>query len=169
MDDLVLPFRFVPYGAPDPADWKERHPDWFSVPATLMLRAQAPSIFGLPTSPGTPLRVDEYDPSTGGSDTLHSHAANHAAWHPSQSPIFRSVFPDRRAPGQRPNIVEAGYSTMDERHAARGLGMSYNAIGRAIHRLKEALGLRGDENLLIEVPSGNVYFNGEIVGNLRDE
>jgi hypothetical protein len=37
--DLRLPFVFVPNGAPDPVDWRARHPGWTSMPARLILPA----------------------------------------------------------------------------------------------------------------------------------
>ena len=36
-DVLVVDFVFVPYGAPEPVEWQARHPEWFRVPARLIL------------------------------------------------------------------------------------------------------------------------------------
>lgn len=36
-DVLYLPFVFVPHGAPEPTEWRARHPEWVSFPATLRL------------------------------------------------------------------------------------------------------------------------------------
>lgn len=36
-DVLYLPFVFVPHGAPEPTEWRARHPGWVSFPATLRL------------------------------------------------------------------------------------------------------------------------------------
>ena len=36
---LRLPFVFVPNGAPDPVDWRARHPGWTTIPARLILPA----------------------------------------------------------------------------------------------------------------------------------
>ena len=38
IDDILhLPFVFVPHGAPEPTEWRARHPGWVSFPATLRL------------------------------------------------------------------------------------------------------------------------------------
>ncbi len=37
-DDLVIPFVFVPHGAPEPTEWMNEHPGWVKFPATVMLR-----------------------------------------------------------------------------------------------------------------------------------
>jgi len=52
---------------------------------------------------------------------------------------------------------------------ARALGMSRYQLRDAIHDLKDALGLRGDDDLELDVPSGDVFFYGEKVGNPHDE
>ncbi len=41
-DDLILPFIFIPHGAPEPpevAAFKARYPGWFTIPATFVPRA----------------------------------------------------------------------------------------------------------------------------------
>ena len=43
IDDLRLPFLFVPHGVPEPpgvAAFKARYPGWFSIPATFVPRAE---------------------------------------------------------------------------------------------------------------------------------
>jgi hypothetical protein len=35
--DLSVPFVFVPNGAPDPVEWRARHPGWVAMPAKLFL------------------------------------------------------------------------------------------------------------------------------------
>ncbi len=67
-----------------------------------------------------------------------------------------------------PEIIEIGY-TRNPRYAAREPGMTDIQMSDAIHRLKEGAGLRGGDNLLFHLPSGDVYFNGEIIGNLHDD
>jgi hypothetical protein len=67
-------------------------------------------------------------------------------------------------------LEEVGYKTKNVNNStARDLGMSRDQLGRAIHTLKRALGLRGDDDLEMEVPPGDVFHNGEKVGNLHDE
>ena len=55
LDDLVLPFIYVPYGAPDPVGWKARHPGWFSIPATFIPYDDPVA------SPAEPVYVPEFD------------------------------------------------------------------------------------------------------------
>jgi hypothetical protein len=67
------------------------------------------------------------------------------------------------------NVQPVNYFVTNPRDAARGLGMSPSEFRRAIHSLKDGIGLSGDENVQIHIPTGDAYFNGEIVGNLHDE
>jgi hypothetical protein len=53
--------------------------------------------------------------------------------------------------------------------SARALGMSRNDFSDALHSLKKAAGLGGADNVLIHLPSGDVFYNGENIGNLHDE
>ncbi len=39
--DLVVPFVFVPHGAPEPTDWMADHPGWVKFPATMIVRGPA--------------------------------------------------------------------------------------------------------------------------------
>lgn len=60
--DLSLPFVFVPNGAPDPVEWRARHPGWVAIPAKMFLPARAPGGAAetipvrdlVPTARGTP-------------------------------------------------------------------------------------------------------------------
>ncbi len=38
LEDLEIPFLFVPHGAPEPAVWMARHPGWAKIPATFVPR-----------------------------------------------------------------------------------------------------------------------------------
>ncbi len=37
-DDVVIPFVFVPHGAPEPTEWMAEHPGWVKFPAMLVIR-----------------------------------------------------------------------------------------------------------------------------------
>ncbi|HJS86306.1 MAG TPA: hypothetical protein VJ779_12675 [Acetobacteraceae bacterium] len=65
------------------------------------------------------------------------------------------------------NLIPVNYFTSDPNHAARALGLPRIGVGNAIHKLKDAAGLRGDDDVLIHIPSGEVYYNGESIGNLH--
>jgi RHS repeat-associated protein len=52
---------------------------------------------------------------------------------------------------------------------ASALDMSRAELGTAIHSLKDAAGLGGADNIIIHIPSGDAFFNGEYIGNLKDE
>jgi hypothetical protein len=59
-------------------------------------------------------------------------------------------------------LEEVGYKTKNVNNStARDLGMNRDQLRRAIHTLKRALGLRGDDDLEMEVPSGDVFYHGE--------
>jgi hypothetical protein len=58
-------------------------------------------------------------------------------------------------------------STGNPDYAARALQMDRNELSRALHELKRAAGLAPDDNVRIMVPSGDVYFRSEYIGNLR--
>lgn len=76
---------------------------------------------------------------------------------------------DRVSAPANSSVANVGYLTTDAGAAAQGLGMSSAEFRRAIHALKDAAGLGGADNVRIHVPSGDVYFNDERIGNLRDE
>ncbi len=47
--------------------------------------------------------------------------------------------------------------------------MSRAQLRNAMHRLKDAVCLGGADDVLIHIPTGEVFFNGESIGNLHDE
>jgi len=58
--------------------------------------------------------------------------------------------------------------TKDFDHACRTLRVDRNQASRALHELKEAIGLGGADNVIIHLPSGDLYWGDECIGNLRD-
>lgn len=52
---------------------------------------------------------------------------------------------------------------------ARALRMTRKQLSRALHMIKDATGLGGADNVIIYLPSGDVYDGDELIGNLRDE
>ena len=69
-------------------------------------------------------------------------------------------------PDTRPAQVAANFT--NPAAACRALGMAAPEFSRNLHALKGAAGLSGSDNVIIHVPSGNVFFNGECIGNVRD-
>ena len=61
--------------------------------------------------------------------------------------------------------------TRNVRHACQQLGIDQQRCGRAIHSIKDAAGLRGDDDIEIDTLTGDVFDaeTGEYIGNLTDE
>ncbi len=78
---------------------------------------------------------------------------------------------NRNATGShRMPIRLANYYTGDVNGKTAGaLGMTRLQLGAAIHSIKAGAGLGGSDNVLIHIPSGDVFFNGENIGNVFDE
>jgi hypothetical protein len=67
-------------------------------------------------------------------------------------------------------VQPVNYYTSDINNStAHALGMSRNQLRTAIHSLKDAAGLGGADNVVIHIPSGEVFFNGGSIGSLNDE
>jgi hypothetical protein len=65
----------------------------------------------------------------------------------------------------RPEKFAGDYT--DEKDARRALGMDRAEFNKNLHSLKKRL-LRGNDNVIIHVPSGDVFFNGEHIRNVFD-
>ena len=63
-------------------------------------------------------------------------------------------------------VAERGTGNPD--YAARALKMDRNDLSRAFHDLKDDAGLAPNDNVRIMIPSGDVYFGPQLIGNLRD-
>ena len=67
-------------------------------------------------------------------------------------------------------VTPVNYFTNEVNNStANALGMSRNQLRGAIHSLKKANGLGGADNVIIHIPSGDVYFGPDFIGNLNDE
>jgi hypothetical protein len=62
-------------------------------------------------------------------------------------------------------VAERGTGNPD--YAARALQMDRNVLSKILHEMKKDAGLAGDDNVRITIPSGDVYFGSEYIGNLR--
>ena len=56
--------------------------------------------------------------------------------------------------------------TRNFRYACRVLSLDIDAASEILHQLKHAAGLGGADNCTFETETGDVYFNGEHIGNL---
>ncbi|MEO8716084.1 MAG: hypothetical protein ABI369_13825, partial [Acetobacteraceae bacterium] len=174
------------------AAFKARYPGWFSIPATFTPYPEpgerndsgrdmdgfgAGESLNEPNPPSSPRRFGSVDTAS----ALRAFRRARAL-HASPEAALRALrdtpeaFEDRSsgalagveaAPPNGGRLVN--YFVTDPGDAARGLGMTRSGFRRAIHLLKDALGLSGDDTLQIHIPSGDVWFNGELIGNLRDE
>jgi hypothetical protein len=58
------------------------------------------------------------------------------------------------------------YSGSDMAYLAIQLGMTRIALGNAIHDIKAENGLSGSDNLTFHLPTGDVYYGGQVIGNV---
>lgn len=58
--------------------------------------------------------------------------------------------------------------TADIDYACKALGLDRREASKVLHALKGHARLGGANNVLIEIPSGDVYYGDECIGNLRD-
>lgn len=66
-----------------------------------------------------------------------------------------------------PILPVAERSTTSPNYAARAPRMDRNVLSERLHQMKDDVGLGGDDNVRIMIPSGDVYFGSEHIGNLR--
>jgi hypothetical protein len=59
-------------------------------------------------------------------------------------------------------------STTSPDYAARALRMDRTVLSTRLHDIKDHAGLSGDDNVRIMIPSGDVYYGSEHIGNLRE-
>lgn len=69
---------------------------------------------------------------------------------------------------EAPILPVAERSTGNPNYAARALRMDRNALSAILHDIKKDAGLAGDNDVRIMIPSGDVYFRSELIGNLRE-
>jgi hypothetical protein len=67
-----------------------------------------------------------------------------------------------------PMLPVAERSTGNPNYAARALRMDRNVLNRILHDIKKHAGLAGDDDVRIMIPSGDVYYDTEYIGNLRE-
>lgn len=67
-----------------------------------------------------------------------------------------------------PILPVAERSTGNPDYAARALRMDRNVLSAILHDIKHHADLSGDDNVRIMIPSGDVYFGSEFIGNLRE-
>jgi hypothetical protein len=66
-----------------------------------------------------------------------------------------------------PILPVAERSTGNPNYAARALRMDRSVFNRILHDIKKRAGLAGDDDVRIMIPSGDVYYDSEYIGNLR--
>jgi hypothetical protein len=67
-----------------------------------------------------------------------------------------------------PILPVAERSTGNPDYAARALGIDRNVFSKILHEMKKDAGLGGNDNVRIMIPSGDVYFGSEFIGNLSN-
>jgi hypothetical protein len=86
--------------------------------------------------------------------------------HPNEERTFDTVI----GSVQRDGSQQIDDYTSDINNAtAQALNMTRSQLRTAIHVLKDAANLGPSDNVLIHIPTGDAYFNGEWIGNLHDE
>jgi len=70
-----------------------------------------------------------------------------------------------------PNIcdTQAGNERQQIKRAAQALGLDPVEVGAAIEKIKDAVGLRGDQNVDVNPVTGDVTYGGEAIGNVNNE
>ncbi len=63
------------------------------------------------------------------------------------------------------NIVDVQFTKKFD-YACRVLGVDRNAASDALHAAKDALGLRANQNCEFDLKTGDILWQGEIIGNL---
>jgi hypothetical protein len=69
---------------------------------------------------------------------------------------------------EAPILPVAERSTGNPNYAARALRMDRDVLGNILHEIKRRAGLGGDDDVRIMIPSGDVYYDSEYIGNLRE-
>lgn len=110
---------------------------------------------------GTPPNPGWFAPTDGGNDAE------------AQTP--RSAVPIRSSEPKPTTSAEEGgpqqqvaVLTRNFNYACRALQLDPNAASEILHQLKEAAGLGGADNCMFDTETGEVYFNGESIGNLGE-
>ena len=67
-----------------------------------------------------------------------------------------------------PILPVAERSTSNPSYAARALRLDRTVLGERLHEIKDHAGLAGDDDVRIMIPSGDVYYGSEHIGNLRE-
>ncbi|WHA44062.1 PAAR-like domain-containing protein [Agrobacterium larrymoorei] len=65
-------------------------------------------------------------------------------------------------------IEVAGAETKNFKYACKALGLNENRASTALHAAKKAWELRGDDNCTFNINTGDILFNGDVIGNLGD-
>lgn len=66
------------------------------------------------------------------------------------------------------NGEQVAVQTTNFNHACRALRLDRNAASDLLHKLKDENGLSGDDNCVFDTETGDVYFNGQLIGNLLE-
>jgi hypothetical protein len=72
------------------------------------------------------------------------------------------------SPAEDAGPVELAGNYTDPKAACRALGMDRIQFKENLHKLKDAHNLSGNDNVIIRVPSGDVFFGKEHLGNVCD-
>jgi phage gpG-like protein len=128
------------------------------------IKGNASLASGNPLSQAGPIAASDVQP-----ESAHVHGpipSRHAKQRTKAvSPSAQSALP---APS--PSVLLVGDWTRSiDNTTAGALRMSRSDLRKAIHSLKDHAGLRGDDDVVIHIPTGNVYFGDEVIGHLHDE
>jgi hypothetical protein len=62
----------------------------------------------------------------------------------------------------------AAATTQNFNYACRVLKLDRHKASTALHAAKETIDLRGDNNCTFDTVTGDIIYNGQVIGNLRD-
>ncbi len=117
---------------------------------------------------GTPPNPGWFAPTAGSSaaGSAQEHEEDERA--PRGMPHPTLPVADNASGSPSPILPVAERSTSNPNYAARALRLDRTVLGERLHEIKDHAGFAGDDDVRIMIPSGDVYYGSEHIGNLKE-